>query len=580
MTRAYVTNEDTGARELVLYYNDKEISFDEPHLFPFGEQLTEHAGSFVAETATAWGPGYAWEELQPLIEALAGEGVLKVGVEESIPGPGHTTGLVPSLLPPSECPAHRMWSAAECESLTADLGGRPIEIGNLEAIFSVYRIPHPALDADDRQVGEANVWPPALRLDRESEWRVCQYPGSRYRDERPMNVTALKAMIKHWKPLLAVLLQVRAEMQHRLERMRGAWTVGDMHTLSAVALSVPSYQLMKRGGSSPQRPLHPVLSSLFRITDGIRMTTHEMLFLSAERTRLPSELTTAAELHAFADRNGLFLSTHGVCAGPRAMIDDFLATVFSGKPEDWVGALAVAPEVAELLGELPAIVDYGLLGFQTWCVTRSIWLAMSRANKALRALDGLPPALRARLDADWPRIHQQRIADDYERDVHLQVYVDGYEQAWRALRTPVGTPTLAERIAPRPENTSHLAAARQLRECLTDRLGSSYGRIIDSIVEICVAYLREEQTILASTAELQAAINTLLERPQPTRPLTARDLRLHFQMYGGSIAEFPYLFDSLEDELGVHVECTADQIQIEPRASTTHQQLAASQLAG
>jgi len=49
----------------------------------------------------------------------------------------------------------------------------------------VYRIPHPALDGDDRQVGEANVWPPGLRLDRETEWRVCQYPGSRYRDVAP-----------------------------------------------------------------------------------------------------------------------------------------------------------------------------------------------------------------------------------------------------------------------------------------------------------------------------------------------------------------------------------------------------------
>jgi hypothetical protein len=557
MTRAYVANEDTGARELVLYYNDKEISFDEPHLFAFGEQLTAHAGSFVAEATTAWGPGYAWEELHPLLEALATEGILKVGEEEDF----HATGLVPSPLPASTCPAHRMWSVTEAESITTDLGGRPVEIGNLEAIFSVYRIPHPALDADDRQVGEANVWPPALRLDRESEWRVCQYPGSRYRDDRPMNVTALKAMIKHWKPLLAVLLRVRAEMQHRLARMRGGWTVGDMHTLSAVVLSVPSYQLMKGGGSSPQRRLHPVLSSLFRITDGIRMTTHEMLFLSAERTRLPAEPTTAAELHAFAERNGLFLSTHGVCAGPRAMIDDFLTAVFEGAPEDWAAGLAAAPEVAALLEELPAIVDYGLLGYQTWCVTRSIWLAMSRACKALRALDDLPPAVRARLDADWPRIDQQRIADDYEREVHLQVYVDGYEQAWRALRTPVGAPTLAERIAPRPEDAAHVTAAHQLRQALGAKLGAS-SAAIDSIVAICVTYLREEQAILASTAELQAAINTLLDRPPPRRPLTARDLRLHFQMYGDSIAAFPYLFDSLEAALGIHIECTADQISI------------------
>jgi len=43
------------------------------------------------------------------------------------------------------------------------------------------------------------VFPPRLRLDRDTEWRVCQYAGSRYRDDAPMNVTALKA-IKYWKP--------------------------------------------------------------------------------------------------------------------------------------------------------------------------------------------------------------------------------------------------------------------------------------------------------------------------------------------------------------------------------------------
>ena len=33
-------------------------------------------------------------------------------------------------------------------------------------------------------------------------------------------------------------------------------------------------------------------------------------------------------------------------------------------------------------------------------------------------------------------------------------------------------------------------------------------------------------------------------------------------MYGGSIAEFMYLFDMLEDELGIHVECTARGIAV------------------
>ena len=91
-------------------------------------------------------------------------------------------------------------------------------------------------------------------------------------------------------------------------RSRDAWTVGDLHLLSGVVLALPAYSLMRGGGTTPQPAVHPVLSSLFRITDGIRMSTHLMLFLSDERTRRPDELTCASDVHEFAERNGLFLN--------------------------------------------------------------------------------------------------------------------------------------------------------------------------------------------------------------------------------------------------------------------------------
>jgi hypothetical protein len=579
LAHAYVTA-GSGARELCLYYGTKEVVFDDERFFAFGEQLVRQT-SFIAEAATSWGPGYDWAELQPMLEALVGDGIIKRGevIDDARGG-----GLVPGTLPPSVCPVARTWSAADCESITHDLGGRPVEIGNLEAILSVYRVAHPALDGDDRQVGEANVFPPGLRLDRDTEWRVCQYSGSRYRDDAPMNVTALKAMIKHWKPMMVTLLAVRAELRARLARIRGGWTVGDMHLLSGVVLSLPAYQLMLRGGSSPQPAVHPVLSSLFRITDGIRMVTHLMLFLSDERTRRPSEPTTATELYEFAERNGLFLSGHGVCAGPRPLIDEFLAIAFEGTPVPGADGLELAPEVQDLLSQLPAAVDYALLGLESWAVSRSIWLAMSRAYRTIHdALEaaggdtgnaggaedaggvGIVGRLRDRVRGDWKKLNQGRIADRYEHDVHVDVYTDTYEQAWRGLRSPTGAPTLAERIAPRPEGPPHVAAARRLRDLLGARLPAA---LADQIVAALALYLREEQAILGATEEIQAEINAMLARTAPSRRLTARDLRVNFAMYGGSIAEFPYLFDTLEDALGIRTVCTADAIDIAEREAS------------
>jgi len=306
---AYVVD-DQGARELRIDYGDKAITFDDERFFAFGEQLIA-AVSFTGAEALGWGPGYTWDELHPLLAALVAEGVLQRGEPGGDP---RGSGVVASSVPPSVCPVPRAWSAAQCEAITRDLGDRAVEVGYLEAVVPAFRIAHPALDADDRQVGEANVFPARLRLDRPTEWRVCQYAGSRYRDDAPMNVTALRAMIKHWKPMMSAILAVRGELAARLGRGGGAWTIGELHILSSVVLALPAYQLLRGGGASPQVPLHPVLSSLFRITDGVRLTAYEMLF-SIDRTRRADEPMTAAALFERAEQQGLLASPTGYAPG-------------------------------------------------------------------------------------------------------------------------------------------------------------------------------------------------------------------------------------------------------------------------
>jgi hypothetical protein len=573
LSHTYITN-DEGVRELRIDYGIKEVTFDEERLFAFGETLVREA-SFTGESATTWGPGYAWDEIRPLLEALLEEGIIKRG---DAADDRRGSGLVPSLLAPSVCPVPRSWSLAECESITLDLANHAVELGYIEAVVPVFRLAHPALDADGRQVGEANVYPRHLRLDRETEWRVCQYSGSRYRDDAPMNVTALKAMIKHWKPMMAATLAVRAELQTRLGLSRAPWTIGELYILSCVVLALPAFQLMKRGGSSPQPPLHPVLSSLFRITDGIRMSTQAMLF-SVEHTRRADQPLTATELYTHVEQNGVFIGDTGVCAGPKPLIDEFLASAVDGVPAEGISGLTLPPEVQDLLSQLPAAVDYGLHALQAWGVSLSVWLAMSRAYEALLAIfDATMPTtgedgcarLRARLRADWHVLEQLQITLDYDRGVHQKAYLNAYEQSWRALRSPLGPPTLAQAIAPCPAGPMHLAAATQLRDILGARFsrgelaGSGSEPPIERIVEVLVQYLREEQAILASTTQIQESINVLLERPRPKRLLGVRDFLANYSMSSG-VGAFPYLFDLLEDELGLRVACTASTMEVSDR---------------
>jgi hypothetical protein len=383
-----------------------------------------------------------------------------------------------------------------------------------------------------------------------------------------MNITALKAMIKHWKPMMATLLRVRAALRERLGPSRASWTIGELHVLSGVVLALPAFQLMKRGGSSPPPPLHPVLSSLFRITDGIRMTTSHMLF-SIEHTRRGDEPTTADDVYARAEQHGLLLSPTGVCAGPRHMIDAFLRTVVDGAPIESIEGLALPAEVDELMSELPAAIEYGLRGFQLWNLCFSVWLAMSRAYQALLAIfeptagdDERRARLRARLQADRRPLEKQQIVLDHEQDVHLNAYAVGYENSWRAQRTPVGPSTLAQAIAPASEDAMHRAAAHQLRDRLRTRLSHvAHPPDVDRIVDALIRYLREEQAVLTVAAEIQASINALLDRAPATRELTVRDLQVFYALNDGP-GHFPYVLDALEDELGIHVECTASAITI------------------
>src|SRR5262245_45437882 len=95
----YETREG-GITELHLYYGEKEISFDEPELFNFGEALARHA-RFSAGSATTWGREYHWPRIRDLLEQLLDEGVLRLATPDQI----DELCPVRELVQPSRLPA-------------------------------------------------------------------------------------------------------------------------------------------------------------------------------------------------------------------------------------------------------------------------------------------------------------------------------------------------------------------------------------------------------------------------------------------------------------------------------------------
>jgi hypothetical protein len=566
----------SGVTELHLYYGEKEIVFDEPELFAFGEGLAKHA-RFVAGTATTWGEGYDWPRVRELLEQLLEEGILQYAEAHEPDSMATQSGVCPSPLPAARSTVPRTWF--ECEAITRELTGHAVELGYLELIVSIFRVAHMAMDAEGHQVGEANVFPKALRLDVPTEWRTCPYAGTRFQSERPMNVTALKSMRKHWLQMMVALTHIRDAYLRRFPRACAGWTVGDLERLSSLVLTVPAYLLMRSQQRVENGYLHPVLSSMFRVTDGVRMTMHQMLFLPVVEPTLPPDAPmTSAEIYAYAERNYSFYSAHGVCAGSKTMIEEFLQVLVDGRPVKGGESVVLAAPVQAALAELNPAFDYGLYGLQAYAVVFSLWPAMGRAYERLLAIieawsgEGSETLmkLRERLQSDVQYLQTSTLLRTEEWRVSRdRVYADMYAQCASGLGSASSETTLAERLTP-VRTAQHAHAAEQLRTVLRQRLcraAASESPTLASLVASLMNYLCQEQAIVRMACEIQQRINSLLGRTPPTRPFTASAIDIFNQMQG-DVARLPYLVDELGEILGIRIIVTSDTIEVAERTAS------------
>lgn len=565
-----------GKRELRLFYDDKEISFDEPELFGFGEMLAKQS-RFIARLATQWGQGQDWPRVQGLLEQLIEEGVLRHAEDAAEPIAGATDdGARPSLLPPAQTAVARSW--LDCEAITQELTSRPLELGYLELVIPIFRVAHMSMDADGRQVGEANVFPKALRVDVPTNWRSCIYPGTRHLDAKPMNVTALKAMRAYWGQMMAAVLRIRAAYLQRFPQARNGWTVGDLERLSVAVLALPTYQLMRMPDGVENGKLHPALSSLFRVTDGVRMTMHQMLFIPiGEPTTQPGAPMSSQEILDYAERNYSFHSEFGVCAGPRAMMEEFLGVLVDGIPARNAESVVLDPEVEAALSDVERAIDYGLYGLQAYASVFSLWPIMTRAYEQLwdivqawQVASGTPAvnAFVERMRGILAHLQTATYLGAEQWRVDRQkVYADMYRQCGKGLRLPEHAQSLTERIAPR-RDARLLEVEQQMRGILARHFQCTPGNQdagephLEKLLACIMDYFSQEQAILQVACATQRQINTLLGRTPPQRPFSASEIDIHILLQGRDARQVPYLGGELQAILGIDIVVNQDQIAI------------------
>ncbi len=570
-------HDDQGAERLRVFHGDHELEFDDPRFFAFGEALTrtEH---FTARDATTWGTGYAWDEVQPLLTQLRDEGLLIPAERHDLWPAAARTGPRPSPLPAATSDIAQEWR--DCEAITTRLTGRALALAHLELVVPIFRIAHMALDADGRQVGESNVFPMPLRLDVPTVWRTCVYPGSRYLDDKPMNVTALKAMRAHWPVIVAALGRIRQAYVRRFPDAAQAMTLADVECLSTLVLALPAYPLMRQPAAVANGELHPALSSMFRVTDGLRMVSHQMLFVPVdEATWLPDVVVSARDIHDYAERNQSFHSSHGVCAGPGAMISAFLQLMVDGRmPAD--AASGPLPEAVEAaLGEIDQAFDYGLLGLQAHATVFSLWPIQTRCwaqlGELIESWPEHPGSQLARVRrhlADTLSLlaNQSLHATETWRRNREAVYEAIHHHTAQGLGEPDAPPLrtwLDGQLSADQRHALTLRISPLLRAQLAPADDAGQFRV-GVLTELLLDAMGRTQSVLQRAEAIQGRINALLGRAASTRPFHALDIDIHVLLQGREARRLPHLLDGLAELLGIRLDISAQHIHIEEVPAT------------
>lgn len=557
--------------ELYLYYGDKEISFDEPELFAFGEQLAKQS-RFVAKAALTWGNGLDWPRVKALLEQLLAEGVLKYADEYANDTVLGRDIHCPSPLPPAQTSVARTWF--ECEAISRELTGRAFELAYLELVVPVFRVAHIVMDAEGRQVGEANVFPKPLRLDVPTEWRTCPYSGSRYLADKPMNVTALRSMSSHWPQMMCCLLRIREAYLQRYPSARQSWTVGGLEALATLVLAVPTFQLMRQDQAGDNGRLHPVLSNMFRVTDGLRMVMHQMIFIPVGEPTLPPHAPmTSAEIHAYSERNYAFTSEHGVCAGPKVMIEDFLNVLVNGVPSKEAESIKLDEPVEAALANLAAAFDYGLYGLQVYATVFSLWPVMARTYTQLwRIMEDWPKErtdaillLRDRLQTQINILNTQTYHTNEEwRTQRELAYSEIYAHCALGLGLPTAEKTLTEQIAPamREEHRPVFEKLRTLLYRFSTQDQLEFDLDMQNLLTCLMNYFLQVQAILRLACQAQQQINKLLDRAEADREFDAGNINIHNLLQGDADKRLAYLTDELELVFRIRIEINKNRITI------------------
>ncbi|HEY2029719.1 MAG TPA: hypothetical protein VGH20_10980, partial [Myxococcales bacterium] len=339
-------------------------------------------------------------------------------------------------------------------------------------------------------------------------------------------------------------------------------------------LALPALQLMRERDPTPTGELDPVLSSLFRVIDGVRLVSAHLLDLF-DFPMTHETLIAAKDITGGAERFDQYRSGRGVCAGPPAMIDALVDTVMNGTP------VANDTPLGPWTASIPRALDYALRGIQLYAAIFSIWLRMALTYTRIRERlqrgewQGRLGLLRTAVERDFPLLAAGRLHLPEQRAFSEAYYRRMFNNAQAGIRgvSSMEMKNLAVELAPPPRllgETAGAALAEVFVAAEEPQARKANRECLQEVAAHVLDYLRFERNALGTVCAVQREINVLLGRPQPSQPLTGLDLAMFHTIRRGTRGKgLRYLIETLQETLGIAIHNHKDATAVACAGRTT-----------
>jgi hypothetical protein len=239
---------------------------------------------------------------------------------------------------------------------------------------------YPLLDQEGRPCGEGNATDKDAALAALVEMSVaaCPYAGHRY--QRPMNVSALRQVVRYWNEVLAWLPPLRVEFL--------AGSPGELPTLAelwkfAKALAAgPAYLARRAHQPLDSGELSPRIAVLFKLVQGVNLTINHFV----DPGSAPFGSIVPPDLSTYAEEHELFLSASGgqrVCSGSARMIDLLLSSLLGRGGDMPRGSSQISGEFADVREAMPYGLQVAALEISLWLFAAQNELVLARLQSAL-----------------------------------------------------------------------------------------------------------------------------------------------------------------------------------------------------